>query len=286
MVHQSLFISVPISATDNMQPQQQQQPSNVYQGAAAHPPPPSNVYQGTSPYNLQSVTDGMASMLAPSSPSVAPPTQPTQPAMGSITQFATPPPQQQQAPQSYAPSPSQSVAAPTGGSYAARSAMARAGGTTNSVISSPTTTTMSVPSPQPHHQAAASPAHHKEAHDAAQQTRILTDATRKVQEHSYYMKQAMDRDDLPQVLDRAMFMVGELGEHRNMTLNPKNYYELHMRALDDMPNLEEYFMGVEPVSFVYEATQYTPKVLPRLYLQICAASALIRSQDEEWIQPF
>ena len=64
-----------------------------------------------------------------------------------------------------------------------------------------------------------------------------------------------------------------------MQLHPKNYYELHMRALDDMPNLEEYFMGIEPVSFVYEATQYCPKVLPRLYLQICAASALIRSQE-------
>jgi vacuolar protein sorting-associated protein 35 len=198
--------------------------------------------------------------------------------MGSITQFATPP-QQQQAQQSYAPSQPQAAPAPAGGSYAARSAAAHAGSTTNSVVSSPTTATMPAPSPQPHQQAAASPAHHKEAHDAAQQTRILTDATRKVQEHSYYMKQAMDRDDLPQVLDRAMFMVGELGEHRNMMLNPKNYYELHMRALDDMPNLEEYFMGVEPVSFVYEATQYTPKVLPRLYLQICAASALIRSQD-------
>ncbi len=259
-------------------PQQQQQPNNVYQGSAGQPPPPNNVYQGSSPYNLQSVTEGMASM-APSSVGRTP-QQPATPQMGSITQYATPPPQQQvqhQPNNTYAPSsPQPTAAAPTGGSYAARSAMAHAGSTTASTITTPTITTLSPQQqpPQAHHQP-----HNKQAHDAAQQTRILTDATRKVQEHSYYMKQAMDRDDLPTVLDRAMIMVGELGESRNMMLNPKNYYELHMRALDDLPNLEEYFMGVEPVSFVYEATQYCPKVLPRLYLQICAASALIRSEE-------
>ena len=38
---------------------------------------------------------------------------------------------------------------------------------------------------------------------AAEQSRLLTDATRLVQEHAYYMKQAIEGDDLPMVMDVA-----------------------------------------------------------------------------------
>lgn len=211
----------------------------------------------------------------------------------------------------------------------------------------------------------------------AQQQRLLTDATRKVQEHAYYMKQAMERNDLPTVLDRAAQMVGELGEHAHAhhhhhihppapgatgsttALSPKNYYELHLRALEELPTLEDYLLnlsqqqplpvlpqqqqppsasasmgpmqaspGNDPlmmggsqgaanqsmmmnnngmnsqmmigqqqqqqqsmipslpqpkVSYtmkeLYDCVQYCPNVLSRLYLQICAASALIRSGE-------
>jgi len=202
----------------------------------------------------------------------------------------------------------------------------------------------------------------------AQQNRLLTDATRKVQEHAYYMKQAMERHDLPTVLDRAAQMVGELGEHAHShhhhhlhppapgatgtttALSPKNYYELHLRALEELPTLEDYLLGVatqrgpsvppmqagmmvpppnmgaamqtpyqnmmyggmppgsdpmmapvlsqqlqqpqmyggaplptpEPACTMrelYDYVQYCPNVLSRLYLQICAASALIRSGE-------
>ena len=157
----------------------------------------------------------------------------------------------------------------------------------------------------------------------AQQQRILTEATRKVQEHSYYMKQAMEQHDLPTVLDRAAQMVGELGEHAHAhhnshahhkaPLSPKHYYELHLRALEELPTLEDYLLTVAeganatdggmssmvsgPTNNVasvpntpgpsgsvaytmrelYDIVQYCPNVLSRLYLQICAASALIRS---------
>ena len=221
----------------------------------------------------------------------------------------------------------------------------------------------------------------------AQQQRLLTDATRKVQEHAYYMKQAMDRNDLPTVLDRASMMVGELGEHAHAhhhhhahppapgatgsttALSPKNYYELHLRALEELPTLEDYLLnlsqqrpqqqqqqqqpqnqtpspsggGMPPspagnplmmggapgatnqsmmmnnngmmnnpqmmspqqqqyppqmqqqqqqqqqylpqpqlsytMKELYDCVQYCPNVLSRLYLQICAASALIRSGE-------
>jgi len=160
--------------------------------------------------------------------------------------------------------------------------------------------------------------------EQAQQSRLLTDATRKVQEHAYYMKQAMERQDLPTVLDRAASMVGELGEHahahhnspssvpplsgssnageRRPTLNPKNYYELHLRALDDLPTLEDYLKNLAGQSKItvegnvdnsvqytmrqlYDIVQYCPNVLSRLYLQICAAGALISSNDvgAKWV---
>jgi len=92
-------------------------------------------------------------------------------------------------------------------------------------------------------------------------------------------------------------------------LSPKNYYELHMRAMDEMPSLEEYLLGLcyvpsaaaptktgagGPTNYsltnggsqmmapyttdiLYETVQYCPRVVPRLYLQICMGAVSIRS---------
>ena len=159
----------------------------------------------------------------------------------------------------------------------------------------------------------------------AVQQRLLTDATRKVQEHAYYMKQAMEQQQLPVVLERAAYMVGELGGLPHGTqpstqpgvvslsntglsaqLTPKNYYELYMRALEDMPALEEHLLSLaqkqDPVPLapdqiqivmeaaptqpafkmreLYDCVQYCPRVLPRLYLQITAGSAMLRAGGE------
>jgi Vacuolar protein sorting-associated protein 35 len=179
-----------------------------------------------------------------------------------------------------------------------------------------------------------------------QQQKILTDATRKVQEHAYYMKQAMEQphiNNLAVVLDRAAHMVGELGgpphggpsggaaagvgggnvgptnTGGSAKLTPKNYYELYMRALEDMPALEEYLIQLasrtetaaqplpgmirivadasqiasaetpQPKALtmreLYECVQYCPRVVSRLYLQIAAGSALIRSGEcgAKWV---
>jgi vacuolar protein sorting-associated protein 35 len=181
----------------------------------------------------------------------------------------------------------------------------------------------------------------------AAQQRYLTDATRKVQEHAYYMRQAMEQQNFPVVLDRAAHMVGELGgpphghhhhHHHETTpyqepgqpgfattstmttgavtntglsakLTPKNYYELYMRALEDIPQFEEYLLNLvkqqqqqqrsvpntiqivdtlrphemqrTPYTMreLYDCVQYCPRVVSRLYLQISAGSALIRSGE-------
>jgi len=88
-------------------------------------------------------------------------------------------------------------------------------------------------------------------------------------------------------------------------LTPKNYYELHMRAMDEMPVLEEYLLSLchtpnatshggatnynnqqlqssSPYTskILYETVQYTPRVVPRLYLQICIGSVSIRTKSK------
>ena len=176
----------------------------------------------------------------------------------------------------------------------------------------------------------------------ALQQRMLTDATRKVQEHAYYMKQAMEQRNLPAVLDRAAYMVGELGgpphgQHHQQAmaanassnaglssssgptnsgvspkLNPKHYYDLYMRVLEELPTLEDYLLNLvkqpplapDSIQIVdlqqhrgvhraapftmwelYGCTQYCPRVVSRLYLQIVAGSALIRSGEvsAKWV---
>jgi vacuolar protein sorting-associated protein 35 len=162
-------------------------------------------------------------------------------------------------------------------------------------------------------------------HQPTQQQRILNDAIRNVQEHAYYMKLAMDQNNLAVVLDRAAHMVGELGgpphgpaasttpRPNTAQLSPKNYYELYMRALEDMPLFEEYlFQLAAPSSAaavaapsnphlirivehaaqlqpsttgsssytmrdLYDCVQYCPRVVSRLYLQIATGAAWIRA---------
>lgn len=163
----------------------------------------------------------------------------------------------------------------------------------------------------------------------AAQERLLNDATRKVQEHAYYMKQAMEQNNLPVVLDRAAHMVGELGgqpPHQHggssspsvgsltntglsVKLNPKNYYELYMRTLDEIPVFEDYLVNLvkkmddkdtiqivssrnqvlrrKPYTIreLYDCVLYCPRVVSRLYLQISTGSVLIRSGEvgAKWV---
>ena len=132
-----------------------------------------------------------------------------------------------------------------------------------------------------------------------------------MQEATHIMRGAMDADDLPTTLDRAAAMLSELGDakhhhhshshhdHRHghgkggtststAIMSPKHYYEIHMLAMEELPNIEEYLVslssGPSPrytMKDLYEITQYTSRAVSRLYLQICAGSALIRSGEED-----
>lgn len=145
----------------------------------------------------------------------------------------------------------------------------------------------------------------------ALQQNLLEASIRRMQESTHIMRGAMDADDLPTTLDRAAAMLGELGDpkhhhhhhhanqghnshsqigHSSSTaiMSPKHYYEIHMLAMEELPNIEEYLLSLSSgpsaryaMKDLYEITQYTSRSVPRLYLQICAGSALIRSGEED-----
>lgn len=113
-----------------------------------------------------------------------------------------------------------------------------------------------------------------------EQNRLLEDAIKKVKDQGFYMKRAIDQEDLKLALNHATEMLREL---RTSLLSPKNYYELYMKVLDEMHELEEFFIALHrkgtPVIEVYEQVQACGNILPRLYLMICAGSVYIQSKQ-------
>lgn len=150
-----------------------------------------------------------------------------------------------------------------------------------------------------------------------QQQKYLTDSLRNLQEQTYYLKQGLENNNISVVLDRSAQLFSELGgpphgqQHANNThcsylLTPKNYYELYMRALDDIPTLQEFLLQLTQsiesnnnnntirivehrseiatttpytMKQLYEYIQYCPRVMSRLYLQIIVGTLLIQTKN-------
>lgn len=124
-----------------------------------------------------------------------------------------------------------------------------------------------------------------------EQTRLMNDSIRRVQEQSYYLKYVIDSAAengdynfttmFASVMEYACNMLDELS---TSALTPKCYYELYMKVVDEMQTLEDYFIslfedGVMSMRYLYEVVQYAPKAVPRLYLQIAVGSALVQSKE-------
>jgi len=112
------------------------------------------------------------------------------------------------------------------------------------------------------------------------QTKLLEEATKKVKEQAFYMKRAMDTDDLKLTLSHASDMLREL---RTSLLKPANYYELYIKVCDELRYLEEFFMALHrqghSMELLYEQVQSCGNVLPRLYLLVTAGAAYIASKE-------
>jgi vacuolar protein sorting-associated protein 35 len=74
-----------------------------------------------------------------------------------------------------------------------------------------------------------------------------------------------------------------LRELRTSLLNPKSYYELYMKVLDELRELEEYFSSLQrsgqKIVELYEQVQACSQILPRLYLLICVGGVYIDSRE-------
>ena len=121
--------------------------------------------------------------------------------------------------------------------------------------------------------------------DDPDQDKWLEDANESVKKQAFYMKRALDNNNVREALKNAMGMTGEL---RTAKLSPKNYYELYMNVTDELREMELYFededtkerngQGGRSVVELYENVQHCGNIIPRLYLLITVAAVYIKSK--------
>ncbi|XP_074273565.1 vacuolar protein sorting-associated protein 35B-like isoform X1 [Silene latifolia] len=101
-----------------------------------------------------------------------------------------------------------------------------------------------------------------------------------VQHNAFFMLRALEADNLREALKFSALMLSEL---RTSKLSPHKYFELYMRAFDELRKLELFFKdesrhGVS-VGDLYELVQHAGNVLPRLYLLCTVGSIYINSKE-------
>ncbi|KAH8515112.1 hypothetical protein H0E87_003823, partial [Populus deltoides] len=101
-----------------------------------------------------------------------------------------------------------------------------------------------------------------------------------IQHNAFYMHRALDSNNLRDSLKCSALMLSEL---RTSKLSPHKYYDLYMRAFDELRKLEMFFKdesrhGVSIVD-LYELVQHAGNILPRLYLLCTVGSVYIKSKE-------
>ncbi|KAG4403687.1 hypothetical protein GLYMA_01G164100v4 [Glycine max] len=101
-----------------------------------------------------------------------------------------------------------------------------------------------------------------------------------LQQNSFYMHRALDSNNLRDALKYSAQMLSEL---RTSKLSPHKYYELYMRAFDQLRKLEMFFeeetrRGCSIID-LYELVQHAGNILPRLYLLCTVGSVYIKSKE-------
>ncbi|CAK9156977.1 unnamed protein product [Ilex paraguariensis] len=101
-----------------------------------------------------------------------------------------------------------------------------------------------------------------------------------LQQNAFYMHRALDSNNLKDALKYSAQMLSEL---RTSRLSPHKYYELYMRAFDELRQLEMFFKeetkrGCSIVE-LYELVQHAGNILPRLYLLCTVGSVYIKSKE-------
>ncbi|GJN22990.1 hypothetical protein PR202_gb10603 [Eleusine coracana subsp. coracana] len=118
---------------------------------------------------------------------------------------------------------------------------------------------------------------------ADDEERWLAEGIAGVQQNAFYMHRALDSNNL--LKDALKYSAQMLSELRTSSrLSPHKYYELYMRAFDEMRKLEMFFReetrrGSCSVVDLYELVQHAGNVLPRLYLLCTVGSVYIKSKE-------
>ncbi|KAM7520062.1 hypothetical protein LguiB_019024 [Lonicera macranthoides] len=108
----------------------------------------------------------------------------------------------------------------------------------------------------------------------------LTAGIAGLQQNAFYMHRALDSNNLRDALKYSAQMLSEL---RTSRLSPHKYYELYMRAFDELRKLELFFKeeanrGCSTIE-LYELVQHAGNILPRLYLLCTVGSVYIKSKE-------
>ncbi|RZC44941.1 hypothetical protein C5167_037894 [Papaver somniferum] len=108
----------------------------------------------------------------------------------------------------------------------------------------------------------------------------LSEGIAGLQQNAFYMHRALDSNNLRDALKYSAQMLSEL---RTSRLSPHKYYELYMRAFDELRKLEMFFKeetkrGCSVID-LYELVQHAGNILPRLYLLCTVGSVYIKSKE-------
>ncbi|KAM7517286.1 hypothetical protein LguiA_006869 [Lonicera macranthoides] len=101
-----------------------------------------------------------------------------------------------------------------------------------------------------------------------------------IQHNAFYMHRALDSNNLREALKYSAQLLSEL---RTSRLSPHKYYDLYMRAFDELRRLEMFFKDEDKhgcsVVDLYELVQHAGNILPRLYLLCTVGSVYIKSKE-------
>ncbi|KAK9803789.1 hypothetical protein WJX73_008689 [Symbiochloris irregularis] len=113
-----------------------------------------------------------------------------------------------------------------------------------------------------------------------EQAKWLQEAGTSVKRNAFYMKRALDDDNLREALRYSAAMLGEL---RTSLLTPQRYFELYMQAFNELQHLEGFFRDEtkkgRSYADLYELVQHAGNVLPRLYLLCMVGACFIRGGE-------
>jgi vacuolar protein sorting-associated protein 35 len=112
------------------------------------------------------------------------------------------------------------------------------------------------------------------------QDKLLQNASVLIREQAFFMKKAIEQENLKDTLKFASNMVCEL---RTSQLSPRFYYEVYMLIFQELQHLATFFGDKSrhgrKLTELYESVQHAGNILPRLYLLVTVGVAYIQSRE-------